>query len=144
MQAITVNLSEPLFQRAQLAADKFRKPMNEIITQVLEKSLPKIFPTSELDNVPAEMKDELAAMSQLSDEALFSLATSWFPRAKQKQLDKLFYQRDVGVIDEAGLTALNALVAEGGRHMLRRGEARALLVERGHDKTEFLPDAKKR
>lgn len=142
MQSITLNLSEPLFQRAQLAAAQFRKPMNEVLTQALEKSLPKGFSSSNLDDVPAQMEDELAAMHLLSDEALFSLARSWFPQAKQKQMDKLFRQRSAGRLDEAGLATLEALVAEGGRHMLRRSQAMALLVGRGYDKSEFLPDLK--
>jgi ABC-type xylose transport system substrate-binding protein len=144
MQNVAVTISGKTYQRAQANARLLNKPVEEVINEVLERGLNTVSETTDLNQVPAEMANELSAMRQLSDETLFHLARGWFPQDKQKQMDKLFHKRSAGELDATGLATLEALVAEGGRHTLRRGEAMALLVARGYDKSEILPEAKKR
>jgi hypothetical protein len=133
MQTVTVNMPEPVYQRARHAADLLQKPLEEIIVDTLTITLPR------LDDAPVEMADELAVMARLSDEALEGLANSLLPAARQELLDQLLDEQGAGTLDEAGQRELQALIAECGRHILRRAEAAGLLIARGRPAPTLLP-----
>jgi hypothetical protein len=84
-----------------------------------------------LDDVPAEMAGELAAMAYLSDEALQGLANNVMLEERQALLHQRLDEQGQGELDEAGQQELAVLMAEYGRHMLRRAKAVALLIARG-------------
>ena len=70
LQSVTLQLPESVYQRAKHAADALQQPVEDLIIDTLISTLPV------LDDVPAEMVSEIAAMTHLSDEALQGLATS--------------------------------------------------------------------
>src|SRR5437867_733445 len=111
IQAVTLNLPEPIYQRAKHAADALQRPLEEMIVDTLASTLPR------LDDVPAEMVSELAAMSHLSDEALHGLAASLMLAERQALLGQLLDRQGRGELDEAGQRELAALMAEYGRAM---------------------------
>ena len=133
VQAVTLNLPETVYQRAKQAADALNLPLEDVIVNTLATTLPA------LDDVPPEMTEELAVMAQLSDEALQGMANSLLPIARQELLDNLLDQQGRGELDEPGQRELKALMAECGRHVLRRAEAVALLIARGHSAPQPLP-----
>jgi hypothetical protein len=69
MPNISINLSETLFQQAQLVAKNMRKPIDEVVADALERNIAGFFQSSDLDELPSQMKEELEAMATLSDEA---------------------------------------------------------------------------
>ncbi len=128
MQAVTLNMPEPLYQRAKHAAELLRKPLAETLVDTLETTLPKL---PVLDEVPQEMKNELAAMAHLSNEALQNLANSVMTDARQQLLHDLLDEQNQGAITEVGQRTLVELMSEYGRQVLRRAQAAALLMARG-------------
>jgi len=54
-------------------------------------------------------------------------------------VNSLLDQQGRGELDESGRRELKALLAECGRHVLRRAEAVALLIARGHSAPQLLP-----
>jgi hypothetical protein len=132
VQAVTLNLPDTVYQRAKQAADALNRPLEDVIVNTLATTLPA------LDDVPPEMTEELAVMAQLSDEALQGMANSLLPIARQELLDNLLDQQGRGELDEPGQRELKALMAECGRHVLRRAEAVALLIARGHSALQPL------
>ncbi len=133
VQAVTLNLPDILYQRAKQTADALERPLEDVIVNALATTLPAP------EDVPSEMAGELTAMAQLSDEALLGLANSLLPAARQELLDSLLDQQERGELDEAGQRELKALLAECGRHVLRRAEAVALLLARGRSAPQLLP-----
>lgn len=133
VQAVTVNLPDMIYQRAKRAADALKRPLEDVIVNTLATTLPA------LDDVPPDMTGELAAMAQLSDEALNGLANSLLPGARQELLDQLLNQQGRGELSQTSQDELTALVAECGRHILRRAEAASLLIARGHSISALLP-----
>lgn len=125
VQTVTLNMPESVYQRAKLAADVLKRPLEDIIVDTLASTLPL------LDDAPAEMAGELAAMAYLSDEALQGLANNVMLEERQAILHKLLDEQGRSELDEAGQRELAALMAEYGRHMLRRAKAVALLLARG-------------
>jgi hypothetical protein len=74
-----------------------------------------------------------------SDEVLQRMANSLMPIARQELLDSLLDQQGRGELDEHGQRELKSLMAECRRHVLRRAEAVALLIARGHSAPQPLP-----
>jgi hypothetical protein len=125
LQAVILHLPEPVYQRAKHAADVLKRPIEDLIVDTLTSTLPV------LDDVPAEMASEIAAMAHLSDEALQGLATSTLRLERQTLLSELLDKQGRGELVEAEQRELAVLMAEYGRSMLRRAKAVALLVARG-------------
>jgi hypothetical protein len=125
VQPITLSMPEAIYQRAKHAADLLQKPMEEVIVDTLASTLPL------LDDVPAEMASEVAAMAQLSDEALQGLANGTMLVERQALLHQLLAQQGQGALAEPAQRELASLMAEYGRSMLRRAKAVALLLARG-------------
>ncbi len=125
VQTITLNMPESLYQRAKQAAEVLKQPLEDVIVDTLASTLPL------LDDVPAEMVGELAAMAHLSDEALQGLANNIMPVERQELLHNLLDEQSRGELDELSQRELATLMAEYGRHMLRRAKAVALLIARG-------------
>jgi hypothetical protein len=125
VQPITLSMPEAIYQRAKHAADLLQKPMEEVIVDTLASTLPL------LDDVPAEMASEVAAMAQLSDEALQGLANGTMLVERQALLHQLLEQQGQGALAEPAQRELASLMAEYGRSMLRRAKAVALLLARG-------------
>ncbi|MFN7947707.1 MAG: hypothetical protein U0Z53_20320 [Blastocatellia bacterium] len=126
VEVVTLNLPEPIYQRARHAAEALQKPLEEILVNTLASNLPV------LDDVPTEMAGELTAMTYLSDEALWELANSTMAVERQERLTWLLDSQGRGELDETGERELAGLMAEYGRHMLRRSQAVALLTARGY------------
>jgi len=125
IQTVTLNIPESVYQRAKQTADILKRPLEDVIVDALASTLPS------LDDVPAEMVGELAAMAHLSDEALQGLANNVMLDERQELLRDRLDEQGRGELDESGQRELAALMAEYGRHMLRRAKAVALLIARG-------------
>lgn len=125
VQTVTLMMPEALYQRAKQAAEVLQQPLEEVIVATLASTLPL------LDDVPVEMAGELAAMTHLSDEALQGLANNVMLQERQALLHELLDEQGRGQLAEVGQAELAALMAEYGRHMLRRAKAVALLLARG-------------
>ncbi len=126
LQTITLKMPEGVYQRARRAAEALQRSTEEMLVAALDATLPL------LDDVPAEMRGELAAMALLSDEVLENIAKSRMPNERQQQLHTLLDEQGRSELDEPGQRQLAALMAEYGRTMLRRAHAIALLTGRGH------------
>jgi hypothetical protein len=126
LQTITLEMPDNVYRRARRAAEALQRSTEEMLVDALNATLPP------LDDVPAEMTGELAAMALLSDEVLENISNSTMPAERQKRLHDLLDGQGRGELDESGQRQLVALMAEYGRTMLRRAHAVALLTGRGH------------
>lgn len=124
IQTVTLNLPESLYERAKHAAETLKRPVEDVIVDTLASTLPL------LDDVPAEMVGELAAMTHLSDEALHGLANNIMLAERQELLHNLLDKQGRGELDEMEQRELARLMAEYGRYMLRRAKAVSLLIAR--------------
>lgn len=136
VQAITLNLPEVVYRRAELAARSLKRPLEEVLIETLATTLPQ---PSLSNDVPAGMAVEIATMAGLSDEALLGLVNSLLPAERQAALSQLLDQQGRGELDQVGERELSELTAECGRHLLRRAKAVALLMARGRLALELLP-----
>ncbi|MFQ5859345.1 MAG: hypothetical protein ACE5LU_27405 [Anaerolineae bacterium] len=102
------------------------------MTQSIALSLP------ELENdLPPDIRSELAAMPLLSDTELWNIANSTMDESQQARLEALAELQKHQPLTEVERSTLAQLMDEAHQVMLRKAEAYRLLARRGH--TVFAP-----
>lgn len=130
MTLYTVQLPENLYRRLQEQADVEKRSVDELIQKALARQLPPVVPVE--DDLPPLLRDELLAMEQLSDGALWQLARSKMSGEQLITLDQLGDKTpdSLSVEEEA---QKQALLREYDETILRRAHAAMLLQTRGFD-----------
>ena len=82
--------------------------------------------------LPTALREELAAMALLSDDALLAIGYSVAPAERGEAIDALLAQRDAAPLTEAQHAELARLQEASGALMVRKAHAFALLKGRGH------------
>ncbi len=131
MTTITLELPESLALRAGRAAQAMHRPVEEVITAMLDGVLPL------LDDVPADMQAELMEMTWIDDDALLSIADATMSDEDQQRLVDLS-GRDGLAADEQ--KELENLQDSYGKLTLRKARALALLSVRSGKR--LLADAR--
>jgi hypothetical protein len=126
-RTITVTLPEVLYERVKSTAEASARSVEEVCTQSIALSLPELE-----DDLPSEIRSELAALPLLSDAELETIALSSMSDEVQDQLAMLAEEQKHRPLSLAEDTTLNQLLAEAQRLMLRKAEAYRLLARRGH------------
>lgn len=126
-RTITVTLPNVLYERVRSTAEASARSVEDVCTQSIALSLPELE-----DDLPSEIRSELAALPLLSDAKLEALAHGEMSDESQKQLEMLAEVQKHRPLSVAEETRLNRLLAEAQRCMLRKAEAYRLLARRGH------------
>ena len=121
MTTITLELPDALARRAGWAARAVHRPVEDVITAMLDGVLPA------LDDVPAEMQAELVEMTWLDDLALQAIAGAVRSDADQRRLAELIGSDS---LSGAQREALDGLRDRYGQVTLRKARALALLSVR--------------
>ena len=111
-RTITVTLPDVLYERVESTAEASARSVEEVCTQSIALSLPELE-----EDLPLEMRSELAALPLLSDREPETIAYSRLSDDAQNQTEE---------------ATLNQLLTEAQRLMLREAEAYRLLARRGH------------
>ena len=123
---IPVDVPEPLYRRLQSIATLAQRSVDEILTSAISVALP---PSSDL---PEALADELAEMIWLSDEALWTATQPAFTPDQQRHLSELNDLVDTRPLTPPEKHEQGELLSAYERSVLRRAQAFAILVRRGH------------
>jgi hypothetical protein len=126
-RTITVTLPDVLYERVKSTAEASALSVEDVCTQSIALSLPELE-----DDLPSEIRSELAALPLLSDAELETIAHGGLNDEAQDQLEMLAEVQKHRPLSVAEDTTLNQLLAEAHRCMLRKAEAHRLLARRGH------------
>ncbi len=118
MTTITLNLPDSLAERAGGAARAMHRPLEEVITAMLEGVLPS------LDDVPEDMQAELVEMTWWDDARLMEASDATMPDVRQRRMAQLSAKDGPSDLERE---ALERLRREYGRVTLRKARALALL-----------------
>lgn len=121
MTTITLNLPDALAQHAGGAARAMHRPLEEVITAMLEGVLPS------LDDVPEEMQANLIEMTWWDDARLMESGDAALSNAEQRRLAELSTIAEPSDQERAELEALRRRY---GEVTLRKARALALLSVR--------------
>jgi hypothetical protein len=125
IHSVTLDLPEAILHRARLTAQAARRPLEEVLTATLIAALP------EVDGAPEDMQEELARMTWLDEQTLWSIARSNMTTQRQERLRYLAELQSQRPLTQDELANLEELRQEYGRITLRKGRAYALLSLRG-------------
>jgi hypothetical protein len=121
MTTITLELPESLALRAGRAAQAMHRPVEEVITAMLDGVLPL------LDDVPDDMQAELVEMTWLDDDALLSIADATLSDEDQQRLVGLSGRDALAAAEQEEIDTLRDSY---GKATLRKARALALLSVR--------------
>jgi hypothetical protein len=128
IHTITVRVPEDIYARLAAHARNTKRSVEELLVQAAGQVIP---PPIESE-LPLGLRNELAAMSQLSDEALRAIALSIANSDKIALYDVLLERHRSGTITSEGTDMLRQLRDEADALMVRKAHAFALLKSRGH------------
>ena len=125
MSDFVLNVPEDVVAAAQEIAEATEQPLESVLLDRLKTALP-------LPVLPPDEEAELAALQQLSDDALWAMAHERLPEPIQIQIQQLMDKNSLGTITSDEYDILSTLVDRSQRLMLRKSEAAAILTRRGH------------
>ncbi len=124
-QSVTLHLPEAVMRRAQQTARVLRRPLEETLADMLAAALPDV------DDAPPDMQADLARMTWLNDQELWTIARSVMSdeqQARMRELSELQTHRPLTADENDALEALRRVY---GQITLRKARAYALLSLRG-------------
>lgn len=127
VQTVTLNLSSATCERIKRAADKLRRPVNEVLSEAVSAAAPV------MDTAPQALRAALAQMAYLNDAVLWQLARATMPQAQAARLEELHHklQREGLTEEEKGEERQLANLYRDT--ILVRAQATVLLKRRGYD-----------
>ncbi len=125
--SITLQLPDRLYQRLVNTAQATQCPLEAVILHALEVGSPP-----DWDDVPEAFQADLAALDQLDDAMLWTIALARKSATEMSRYDELLDRNREGTLTDAERLELTALRTEADRFMLCKAQAAALLRWRGH------------
>jgi hypothetical protein len=130
MGTVSVQVPEPIFRRLERIAAVTHRSVADVLTTSVNLALPR------MSDLPEDLADDLAAMSMLSDEALWAATESAFSPAQHRRLEQLSHAGGSRPLSSIEAVELKQLLDLLDQSILRRAQACAILAYRGYD----LPD----
>ena len=130
---VSVQLPKSIFHRLQRMAQVTHRSVEEVLATTVDVALP---PASD---IPADLADELAAMTMFNDEALWATTESSLSPAQQRRLDQLAHAGGSRALTTTESAELADLLDLRDRAVLRRARAMAILIHRGFEISEGQP-----
>src|ERR1700687_4799953 len=125
-QAITVELSEEVYEQVKRAAQGMKRPLERVLASIVKAATPS------LEKVPSEYRSELENLEIRGDEQLWRIARSQLPAEHQRRLMRLLRKLESGGLTDREQQSLTQLREEADRLTLRKSYAYLLLKYRGH------------
>jgi hypothetical protein len=126
-QTIAVDLPQSLYQRLQRLADVTHQPIEDLVVQAIDQNIPLL-----LDDLPTEMRQQLAPLETLSDEALWAVARSHTDSQKHERYVELLHQERADGLTADEAAEFERLYQATNVRMLRKAYACLLLKWRGY------------
>ena len=126
-QIVTLQLPDETLQRYQRGATAARKLLEEFLVERLMEAVPPL-----ADDLPSPLHEELEALEQLDNDALWQVARSRLSPALQRQYSRLLTKNSQGTITEQEKETLHTLGEQARLLTLKTAHAYMLLKWRGH------------
>ena len=126
-QTVTLQLPDEALQRCQRGATAARKLLEEFLVERLMEAIPPL-----ADDLPSPLYEELKALEQLDDDALWQVAQSRLSPTHQRQYSRLLAKNSQGTITAREKEILHTLGEQARLLTLKMAHAYMLLKWRGH------------
>jgi hypothetical protein len=125
MSDFTLTIPAEVVRLAQRIADEKALPVERVLLDHL-KTLPEHAP------LPPDEETELAALHQLSDDTLWTIARERLPAHVRARMEVLMEKISRGTVTTEEFEEQSSYVERADRVMVRKAAAAALLTERGY------------
>jgi hypothetical protein len=125
--AITINVSDTLYEQLRQAASLFHRPTETIIVESLRHTLPPLF-----EDIPSDYQDEVFPLLSMTDQELLHEAEQVFPQERWQTYETLLERKKTGALKADEEKMLSALRHEADSLTFRRSYAMVLLKRRGY------------
>lgn len=126
VQTVSVGLPRSVFVKLEQAAALTHRSVEDVLIATVNAAL------AEPPGLPTDLANELAAMSLLSDEALWAATYPSLSSAEQARLRQLNQKAGERSLTPAEAVEQEHLLTAYHRSILRRAKALAVLAQRGH------------
>jgi len=136
VQTVTLDLPSATYERIRRAADKLRRPVNDVLSEAVSAAAPV------MDTAPQSLRAALAQMAYLNDAVLWQLARATMPQAQAARLEELHHKRQREGLTEEEKNEEQQLANLYRDTILVRAQAAVLLKRRGYsvsDLSQFEP-----
>jgi hypothetical protein len=123
---LTLQLPAQVYRRLERVAQETNQPVESVVLTSITGNLPPA-----LDDVPADLREDLRALQTLDDDALWAIARGKLPPSQQARLEALLARNSASVLTEAEQEELARLGEKTDQLTLRKAHAYALLRWRG-------------
>jgi len=127
-QAITINVSDTLYERLKKTASLFHRSAEAIILESLRHSLPTLF-----EEIPAECRDEMFPLLGMSDRELLEESRRTFPQDQWRIYESLLERKKNEGLNPDEEAALGKLRQQADALTFRRSYAAVLLQRRKYN-----------
>lgn len=125
--AITINVSDSLYQQLRRAASLCHRPTETIILDSLRHTLPPL-----IEDIPAEYQDEVFPLLAMADQELLDEAQQSFPQDRWHLYESLLERKKTGQLPPDAEQTLRGVRHEADVLTFRRSYAAVLLKRRGY------------
>jgi hypothetical protein len=122
VQTLHIPLPEAIVQRLQRVADATRQPLEAVVVQTICGNLPPA-----LDDLSPALREVVADLPTLSDEALWAIARTSLPPKQWRRHQRLLRKAQGGPLTAAEQHGLEVLRAATDRFVTRRRSDRTAL-----------------
>jgi len=127
LETVTVRLPDVLYRKIEQRARRMQRSVEDELVAVVAEALPA------LEELPADISDELDQLTFLSDEELWEVARTALPPEDSERMQALLLKRQREGLTPEEQQEAERLLHHYDRIMLVRARAAVLLKERGHD-----------
>ncbi|HEU5369471.1 MAG TPA: hypothetical protein VFU69_13450 [Ktedonobacterales bacterium] len=128
----SLNIPDALYQRLRERAEQNHRTVEDELIEAAAVGI------AEEDDIPPDLEKTLASLAALDDETLKQSARSHLPLEMWQEIEELHFKRQREGLMNVEKERLAWLMRQYERAMLIRGEATALLKERGYDVNTLL------
>ncbi len=131
-QTLTVQLPDTLYRQLDRRARRMHRSVEGEMVAVLAATLPT------LDDLPADIADEMVQLTFLGDDELWRAAQTTLTADETWRMQELLLKRQREGLSKQERSETRLLLHLYDRIMLVRAQAMALLKERGHDVSRLV------
>jgi hypothetical protein len=126
-QTITLDVPEPVYQQIRRAAERIRRPINDVLVEAVTAAAPAMTANGR------KLRSALAQMAYLNDAALWQAARSTMPIEQRERLAALHETQQQQPLTAKEHGEERALLELYRETLLVRSQAALLLKQRGYD-----------
>ena len=131
VQTVTLNLPTTTYERIKRAADKLRRPVDDVLSEAV------VAAALVADSTPQSLRSALAQMAYLNDAVLWQLARATMPQAQAARLEELHHEQQREGLTEEEKGEERELASLYRDTILVRAQAAVLLKQRGYDVSDL-------